>query len=98
MYTGELETLVRAGAAVTVVVLVDSTLALIRTQQQRTGAQPYGVDFGRPDYAGIGRAFGLATWEIERPEDCAAALRSALAHPGPSLVVAHIDPAEYRRF
>jgi thiamine pyrophosphate-dependent acetolactate synthase large subunit-like protein len=79
-------------------VLVDSTLALIRNQQQRTGAEPYGVDFGRPDYAAVGRAFGLATWEVERAADCEATLRAVLAHPGPRLVVAHIDPAEYRRF
>jgi acetolactate synthase-1/2/3 large subunit len=98
MYTGELETLQRTGAPATLVVLVDSTLALIRNQQQRMGAQPYGVDFGQPDYAGIGRAFGLATWEVERADDCDAILRDAVAHPGPSLVIARIDPAEYRRF
>ena len=98
MYTGELETLARLAVRVTLIVLVDSTLALIRNQQQKTGAAPYGVDFGQPDYAAVGRAFGLATFEVERPEDCEATLRQAMATEGPSLVVASIDPAEYRRF
>lgn len=98
MYTGELETLHRTQEPLTVIVLVDSTLALIRNQQQRTGAPPYGVDFGQPDYAAIGRAFGLATWEIDNPNQSDATLQAALAHRGPSLVVARIDPAEYRRF
>ena len=82
----------------TVIVLVDRALALIRNQQQRAGAEPYGVEFGQPDYAALGRAFGLATWEVVRPDDCDATLAAALAHPGPSLVIAHIDAAEYRRF
>jgi acetolactate synthase-1/2/3 large subunit len=98
MYPGDLETLQRTGARAAVIVLVDRALALIRNQQQRTGAEPYGVEFGQPDYAAIGRAFGLPTWEITRPDDCDAALAAALDHAGPSLVVAHIDAAEYRRF
>jgi acetolactate synthase-1/2/3 large subunit len=98
MYAGDLETLQRTGARATAIVLVDRALALIRNQQQRAGAEPYGVEFGQPDYAALGRAFGLATWEVTRPDDCDATLAAALAHPGPSLVIAHIDAAEYRRF
>jgi acetolactate synthase-1/2/3 large subunit len=98
MYPGDLETLQRTGARATVIVLVDRALALIRTQQQRSGAQPYGVEFGQPDYAAIGRAFGLPTSEIDRPDDCDTTLTAALAVAGPSLVVAHVDASEYRRF
>jgi acetolactate synthase-1/2/3 large subunit len=98
MYPGDLETLVRTGTRATIVVLVDQALALIRNQQQRVGAAPYGVEFGQPDYAALGRAFGVATWEIDQPADADAALVAALAHAGPSLVIAHVDAAEYRRF
>lgn len=98
MYAGELETLARLKANVTLIVLVDATLALIRNQQQKTGAEPYGVDFGRPNYAALAQACGLATWEVERPAECDSAIGAALTHAGPSLVVARIDPAEYRRF
>ena len=39
-------------------------------------------------------AFGIAGFRTATPEDCAAALDAALAHDGPALVEATVDPYE----
>lgn len=46
------------------------------------------------DFVKAAEAFGLRGFRIERAEDCGRVLDEALAHPGPVLVEAVIDPNE----
>ncbi len=51
------------------------------------------VRYRRPlEIAAMARAMGLSTWTVERPGMIGAVLRTALAHPGPSLIEVRTDP------
>ena len=84
---GELETAVRRKLPVTFVVFSNAVYGWIKAGQ-RTGFDEryYSVDFDRTDHAAVAEAFGVKAWRVENPENLEAALRSAIEHPGPSLV------------
>jgi pyruvate dehydrogenase (quinone) len=46
------------------------------------------------DFAAFARACGVAGYTIEEPDEAEAVLRTALAHPGPAIIEAIVDPAE----
>jgi pyruvate dehydrogenase (quinone)/pyruvate oxidase len=46
------------------------------------------------DFAAVAQGFGIASWRIEDPKQCAATLQAALASPGPTLIEAVVDPDE----
>jgi acetolactate synthase-1/2/3 large subunit len=46
----------------------------------------FSVDFGRTEHARVAEAFGVKSWRVEDPAQLDAAIRAALAHPGPALV------------
>jgi acetolactate synthase-1/2/3 large subunit len=100
MYAGELETVKRiapqSSAQFVIVVLVDSTLALIRTKSEERGYEGRENDFGHTDYQALAAAFDLPSFYISREEECAATLQEALAQNEPVLVAVEIDVDEYR--
>ena len=46
------------------------------------------------DFAAVARACGAAGYTLEKPEEAEAVLREALAHPGPAVIEAIVDPTE----
>ncbi|APG46656.1 thiamine pyrophosphate-binding protein [Phaeobacter porticola] len=58
MVAGELSTAAELGVAPIFVVFVDASLALIDLKQRQRQLDNAGVDFGRHDFAAMGRAFG----------------------------------------
>lgn len=95
MVVHNLEFLVRSGLPVTTAVFSDRTLAAIKVSQRRREMGPYGVDFGRPDYAAVARSFGAAGIRVETLEEVAPACREALGAGRPAVLDIPIDPAEY---
>ncbi len=84
---GEMETLVRLGLPVTLVVVSNSVFGWIKAGQRVAYDRRYfSVDFTRSDHARIAEAFGLRAWRVEDPEDLTPALRRALEAEGPTLV------------
>jgi acetolactate synthase-1/2/3 large subunit len=96
MYLGELETLVRLGLDLLIVVLVDGTLELIRRAQARRGVPYAGTSFGNPDFAAVGRAFGIATFEADSSAELERVLPDVVAGHGVRLLAARIDGNDYR--
>jgi len=95
---GELETICRAGAAITYVVFSNSSFGWIKaSQKDDKGARYYNVDFNRVDQAAVARAYGLATWSVKDPQKLGGALVAALEHDGPSLVDVICQPLEQSR-
>ncbi len=87
MAVGELETLVRYGLPVTVVVFSNATFGWIRAGQRHGFSERfYNVDFSRSDCAAIAQAFGLDAWRVEDANELEGALRSAVASDKPALV------------
>lgn len=96
MYLGELETLVRANANVTVIVFADQSLELIRRAEQRRGVTTAGVSFANPDFAALGMAFGIDATEVGTRAELDASLERASTRNGVALIAARIDGADYR--
>lgn len=95
MSMAELETGVRLGLGVLVVVLVDDALSQIRAGQERKGYPVTGTTFGAVDYAQLGAAFGMAARNVTTLEELREALRDRPTDR-PLLVAARIDPSAYR--
>jgi acetolactate synthase-1/2/3 large subunit len=90
---GEMETLARSGAPVTLIVLSNSTFGWIKAgQASGFGERFYSVDFNRTDHARVAEAFGLKAWRVEDPADLRGALKAALEHGGPTLVDIIVQP------
>ncbi len=95
MMLGELATLVRYRLPVTVIVVRNDSLGQIKWEQLMfLGNVEYECDLQPIDFVRAAEAFGMRAWRVERSEDCGAVLDAALAHEGPALVEAVVDPAE----
>jgi acetolactate synthase-1/2/3 large subunit len=90
---GEMETLVRTGAPVTLIVLSNSVFGWIKAgQNSGFGQRFFSVDFDRTDHAKVAAAFGVKSWRVEDPAELRGALAAALEHGGPSLVDIVVQP------
>ncbi len=96
MTMAEIETCVREGLDLVVVVFNDSSLSLIDVAQQRRGYPSTGVRYSPVDFASAARALGAWARRVETMDQLTAAVRDAPRH-GPVVVDAAVDPAEYVR-
>jgi pyruvate dehydrogenase (quinone) len=95
MLMGEIATLVKHKLQVTVIVIKNNVLGQIKWEQMILEGNPeYGVELEPIDFAKVAEACGAKGYTIERPEDAEQILREALAHRGPSVVQAVVDPNE----
>ena len=96
MYLGELETLVRLGLDLLVVVFADQSLELIRRAQLRREVPVGGVSFANPDFAALSRAYGIESAEVETSRELDRVLPHLIASPGVRLLAVDIDGDDYR--
>ena len=97
MNVQELETAVRLGVRVTVVVWRDDGYGLIDWKQRNEFGRPFGVEFGNPDFVALAQSFGMAAFRAASAADLRPTLARALDVPGPSLVEVPIDYRENLR-
>ena len=95
MVAGELATAAELGVAPIFVVFVDASLALIELKQRQRQMANRGVDFGRHDYAAMGRAFGGAGVTVRSRPELRAALEAAMVAPTFTVIAAEIDRGAY---
>jgi pyruvate dehydrogenase (quinone) len=95
MLMAEMATLVKYKLNVCVVVVKNNVLGQIKWEQMILDGNPeFGVELHPIDFAKVAEACGARGFTIERPEDAEPVLREALAHNGPKLVQAVVDPNE----
>jgi pyruvate dehydrogenase (quinone) len=95
MLMGEIATLVKYNLPVKVIIIKNNVLGMIKWEQLGLEGNPeFGVELQPIDFAAFARACGAAGYTLEKPEAAAAVLREALAHPGPAIIEAVVDPAE----
>ena len=95
MLMGEIATLVKYKLPVKVIVIKNNVLGEIKWEQMAQEGNPqFGVDLQPIDFAGYARCCGAAGFTIEDPKDAESILRQALAHPGPAVIEAVVDPNE----
>jgi acetolactate synthase-1/2/3 large subunit len=96
MSLGELETAVRTGIRLAIVLMNNQVLGNIRQEQLYKFKEPryIGVEFGPVDFAAVMRACGGAGERVEHPRELPAALRRAVSSPIPYLLDIGTDPDE----
>jgi len=96
MTLAEVETAVRLGLRVIVVVFNDAALSLIQIKQRPNGqGGAEAVRYRRTDFAAAAVAMGAAGAAAGTERDLAAALAGALGREGPTVIDASVDPACY---
>ncbi len=88
----ELETAVRYGAGITVVVFRNGLHGTIAMRQTRALGRTAGVEIGGVDLAAYARSLGAEGQTVRDPEDLVPALRTALASDAVSLLDVVTDP------
>jgi pyruvate dehydrogenase (quinone) len=95
MLMGEVATLVKYNLNVKVIVIKNNVLGMIKWEQMVLEGNPQvGVQLQPIDFAGFAMNCGAAGFTIERPEEAESVLKQALAHPGPAVIQAVVDPNE----
>jgi len=92
---GELLTAVRERLQVIVVVFSDAALTLIDVKQQQRRMRRAGVAIGDVAWASIAESVRMPGHVATTEEELERAIAAALAHRGPSLIDARIDPSTY---
>lgn len=93
----ELETAVRLGLQLVVLIFRDDAYGVIRWKQQTRYGRESGVASGNPDFVTLAATFGCRGFRVEAARELIPALREALAAPGPALVEVPVDYRENLR-
>jgi acetolactate synthase-1/2/3 large subunit len=97
MNSQEMETAVRLGLNLVVVILNDSAYGMIRWKQAVDGFQDFGMSFGNPDFVRYAEAYGAKGSRVSAVEDLAPMLEAAFAGGGVHLVDVPVDYSENTR-
>jgi acetolactate synthase-1/2/3 large subunit len=97
MNSQELETAVRLGLNLVVLILQDNAYGMIRWKQAVEGFSDFGMTFGNPDFVSYAQAYGAKGSRVEASEDFVPALESAFQQGGVHVVVAPVDYSENTR-
>lgn len=94
MNSQEMETAVRLGLNLTVLILNDSSYGMIRWKQANMGFQDWGLTYGNPDFVKYAESYGAHGYRVES----SAHLQQLLAHcrdtPGVHLIDCPVDYSE----
>ena len=97
MSSQELETAVRLGLNLVVLILQDDAYGMIRWKQAVDGFADFGMSFGNPDFVALAQAYGIRGTRVESADGLAPALEAAFAGGGMHLVTVPIDYSENMR-
>jgi len=91
MHIQELETMARHGLNIMTVVLNDGGYGSEVHKLRASGATLAGSVFGRPDFASVGRGFGLVGTTATTQDNIAEAIRAFLNSGSPAICDVHIS-------
>jgi acetolactate synthase-1/2/3 large subunit len=94
MNSQELETAVRLGLNLVVLVLDDSSYGMIRWKQHAMGYPDFGLQFNNPDFILYAHSYGVKGHRVESAESFAPLLESCFAEGGIHLVALPVDYSE----
>jgi acetolactate synthase-1/2/3 large subunit len=97
MNSQEMETAVRLGLNLVVVILDDGAYGMIRWKQASDNFPDYGMTFKNPDFVTYAEAYGATGHRVGRTEDLAPTLEAAFSAGGVHIVAVPIDYSENTR-
>jgi acetolactate synthase-1/2/3 large subunit len=97
MNSQELETAVRLGLNLVVLIIKDDAYGMIRWKQAVDNFADWGLTFGNPDFVKYAESYGAKGWLVERTDDLVPTLETAFKAGGVHLVTVPIDYSENTR-
>jgi acetolactate synthase-1/2/3 large subunit len=97
MNSQELETAVRVGVNLVVLILQDNAFGMIRWKQATDGFADFGMTFGNPDFITYAVAYGIKGSRVQSGDALAPTLEKAFASGGLHLITVPIDYSENTR-
>jgi acetolactate synthase-1/2/3 large subunit len=94
MAAAELETAIREGLHIVVLVWVDGSYGLIRWKQELEVGRAEAVDFGNPDFVRFAESFGAKGYAVGSSAELGPILRTALDDEAVSVIACPVDYAE----
>jgi acetolactate synthase I/II/III large subunit len=97
MNSAEMETAVRLGVHIVVLILEDHAYGMIRWKQEADHFPDFGLEFGNPEFVAYAKSYGATGARVASAADFLPTLKAALDGEGVHLVVVPIDYAENMR-
>jgi acetolactate synthase-1/2/3 large subunit len=97
MNSQEMETAVRLGLDITVLILRDDAYGMIRWKQANMGFADFGLTYGNPDFVKYAESYGAHGHRVESAEGLPDLLRHCLDTPGVHLIDCPVDYSENDR-
>ncbi|MEA3009524.1 MAG: acetolactate synthase large subunit [Sphingomonadales bacterium] len=97
MNSQEMETAVRLGLNLVVLILRDDAYGMIRWKQANMGFADYGLTYGNPDFVRYAESYGAHGHRVESAEGVPGLLRHCLDTPGVHLIDCPVDYSENDR-
>lgn len=94
MNNQEVETAVRLGLNITILMFNDNKLGLIEWHQLREYGRKSNIDVGNPDFIKFAESFGANGYKVDKTSDLASTLKTALNDGGVSLIDCPVDYSE----
>ncbi len=97
MNSQDLETAIRLGVNLAVLIVEDNGYGMIKWKQADYGFADFGLSFSNPDFVAYAAAYGAKGTRVSSADGLAPALEAAFKGGGVHLVVVPIDYSENRR-
>jgi acetolactate synthase-1/2/3 large subunit len=94
MNSQELETAVRLGLDLVVIILNDSGYGMIKWKQQAMNMGDYGLDFGNPDFVKYAESYGAHGYRIDDTNNLGSVIHHALESKGIHIIDVPVDYSE----
>ena len=94
MNSQEMETAVRLGLDLTVIILRDDAYGMIRWKQANMGFADFGLTYGNPDFVAYAESYGASGHRVESAAHLAALLEHCRDTPGVHLIDCPVDYSE----
>ncbi len=91
MNSQELETAVRMGLNLTVIILNDQAYGMIKWKQQDMGFKDFGLDYKNPDFVQYAKSYGANGYRAESDENFRDILEKTLNSPGVHVIDLPVD-------
>ncbi len=97
MNSQEMETAVRLGLNITVLILNDGSYGMIRWKQANMGFEDWGLTYGNPDFVKYAESYGAKGHRVESAAHLPLLLRRTLSEPGVHLIDCPVDYSDNDR-
>ena len=94
MNSQEMETAVRLGLNITVLILNDGSYGMIRWKQANMGFHDWGLTYGNPDFVKYAESYGANGYRVGSAAELPQVLEKCLNTPGVNLIDCPVDYSE----